>query len=101
MHRRSLLRASDMTVFIGVDGAVQHGLSIMGILLILVLFTSCFLLMFVMFAFFSPSVITRCPPPPSPRLSCPPGWGSAAPGICSGRPAVTAAGQEWACRVWL
>jgi len=31
-----------MTVFIGVDGAVQHGLSINGTLLILILFTSCF-----------------------------------------------------------
>jgi len=31
-----------MTVFIGVEGAVQHGLSIIAILLILVLFTSCF-----------------------------------------------------------
>jgi len=36
-----------MTVFIGVDGAVQHGLSMTGILLILILFTSYFLLMFV------------------------------------------------------
>jgi hypothetical protein len=41
-----------MTVFIGVDGAVQHGLSIMGILLILVLFTFYFLLMFVYDRFF-------------------------------------------------
>lgn len=31
-----------MTVFIGVDGAVQQGLSTIGILLILILFTSCF-----------------------------------------------------------
>jgi len=41
-----------MTVFIGVDGAVQQGLSTIGILLILILFTSFFLLMFYMFAFF-------------------------------------------------
>jgi hypothetical protein len=31
----------------GVDGAIQHGLSITGALLILVLFTAYFLLMFV------------------------------------------------------
>jgi len=31
-----------MTVFIGVDGAVQQGLSTIGILLILILFTSFF-----------------------------------------------------------
>jgi hypothetical protein len=31
----------------GVDGAVQHGLSMTGFLLILILFTSYFLLMFV------------------------------------------------------
>jgi hypothetical protein len=47
-----LLRASDIIVFIGVDGAVQQGLSTTGTLLILVLFTSCFLLMFVCLHFF-------------------------------------------------
>ena len=41
-----------MTVFIGVDGAVQHGLSMIGILLILVLFTSYFPAYVYIFAFF-------------------------------------------------
>jgi hypothetical protein len=41
-HRRSLLLASHMTGFVVVDGAMQHGLSTTGILLILILFTSCF-----------------------------------------------------------
>jgi hypothetical protein len=36
-----------MTGFMVVDGAVQQGLSTIGILLILILFTSYFLLMFV------------------------------------------------------
>ncbi len=36
-----------MTVFIGVDGAVQHGLSMIGILLILVCSLPIFLLMFI------------------------------------------------------
>jgi hypothetical protein len=52
MQRRSLLRASDMTVFIGVEGAVQHGLSMTGILLILVLFTCLFPAYVCMLAFF-------------------------------------------------
>jgi hypothetical protein len=41
-QRRSLLRASDMTGFMVVDGAAQHGLSINGTLLILILFTYFF-----------------------------------------------------------
>lgn len=40
-----------MTVFMVVEGAEQQGLSIKGILLILILFTSRFLLMFVCFHF--------------------------------------------------
>jgi hypothetical protein len=40
-----------MTVFMGVDGAVQQELSTIGILLILILFTSCFPAYVYIFAF--------------------------------------------------
>jgi hypothetical protein len=48
-----------MTGFMVVDGAEQHGLSITGILLILVFFTSYFLLMFI-YSHFSAYLASRC-----------------------------------------
>jgi len=48
-----------MTGFMVVDGAAQHGLSINCTLLILILLTSCFLLMFV-YSHFSVSPASRC-----------------------------------------
>jgi hypothetical protein len=57
-----------MTGFMVVDGAMQHGLSITGTLLILVLFTTYFLLMFICSHFVPDFASCRCNLGPGPAL---------------------------------